>query len=360
MNTHEQERRFISAPPCSLPHAEAVRLYQGFDAERRKKSYALQDIERDLRPGWLVPYLLEVETMLWGRWDYWCEIQLEGELPARAIPRLDFIGLDKSRGNHGQRMLQRCLDALGSGGWSLNRSVESLLDFALFGFGHLQELPDEPRSGAWMALYQLFDLWPLLIWPYDYLGDMMAEAGIGKGANFYPTPHELVEMMTQISYGEGGDHRAQTVHDPCVGTGRMLLHASNHSFRLYGQDISLLACKTTIFNGFLYAPWLVKPFEWDEQNQIVQSEQARMWNRVLRMESVLAGCVEHDESEAPVEAAPVPREVTAQIIERVPSLSLFDEDELGAVIAPRSTRRSTGAKRAATTAPEVEQMLLEI
>ena len=32
-----------------------------------------------------------------------------------------------------------------------------------------------------------------------------------------------------------------TVNDPCVGSGRLLLHASNISLRLYGQDIDPLA-----------------------------------------------------------------------------------------------------------------------
>ena len=57
-----------------------------------------------------------------------------------------------------------------------------------------------------------------------------------------------------------GDARTKTVMDPCVGTGRMLLAASNHSYRLYGCDINPTVIKATLINGFLYAPWLVRPF----------------------------------------------------------------------------------------------------
>ena len=54
---------------------------------------------------------------------------------------------------------------------------------------------------------------------------------------FYPTPHQICEFMTRMTFGEGVDHRKETVLDPCVGTGRFLLHAGNHSLRLYGMDI---------------------------------------------------------------------------------------------------------------------------
>ncbi|MBD1995249.1 SAM-dependent DNA methyltransferase [Leptolyngbya sp. FACHB-541] len=47
--------------------------------------------------------------------------------------------------------------------------------------------------------------------------------------------------------------------DPCLGTGRLLLTASNYSLRLYGQDINDTVIKAALVNGYLYAPWLVKP-----------------------------------------------------------------------------------------------------
>ena len=60
---------------------------------------------------------------------------------------------------------------------------------------------------------------------------------------FFPTPHPVVELMVQISInGEeenanGGDFRLRTVMALRVGTGRMLLHVSNYSYCLYGNDI---------------------------------------------------------------------------------------------------------------------------
>jgi hypothetical protein len=44
-----------------------------------------------------------------------------------------------------------------------------------------------------------------------------------------------------------------------VGSGRMLLHASNFSLCLYGVDIDPLAVAMCKINGALYAPWMSFP-----------------------------------------------------------------------------------------------------
>jgi hypothetical protein len=44
-----------------------------------------------------------------------------------------------------------------------------------------------------------------------------------------------------------------------VGTGRLLLHASNHSLNLWGQDVDPLVVALCKVNGALYAPWLAFP-----------------------------------------------------------------------------------------------------
>jgi len=78
---------------------------------------------------------------------------------------------------------------------------------------------------------------------------------------FYPTPHPVVEFMVRLQMGEAtGDMRAKTVCDPAVGSGRMLMHASNYSLRLYGVDIDPTLVKVTLVNGALYAPWILRPF----------------------------------------------------------------------------------------------------
>ena len=124
-----------------------------------------------------------------------------------------------------------------------------------------------------MRLYQRLNVPALQLFPYDYFGDLLAENAYGKRQGFFPTPHTVVEAMTQMTFvsdlSEGKeeqetDIRLKSVCDPCVGTGRMLLHASNRSLRLYGMDIDETLCKATRVNGYLFAPWLALPFWWLE------------------------------------------------------------------------------------------------
>ena len=166
-------------------------------------------------------------------------------------------------------MLTDALDSIpkhqGSGwqGWSSVPYFRYFLEWMLYGFGHAgqPEPPEEPGGchGASDRLAQVLDL---ALWqqaPYDYLGDLLAQNSYGKGQGFFATPHSVAEFLTRMTLPESVDARAQTVCDPCVGTGRLLLHASNHSLRLYGMDIDPLLCLATLVNGYLYAPWLVKP-----------------------------------------------------------------------------------------------------
>lgn len=181
-------------------------------------------------------------------------------------------------------MLTAALDAIpqhGGGwmGWSGPEHFRFFLHWLLHGLGHAghPEPPSESGhcTGAGARLERVFDL-PL--WqrnPYDYFGELLAQNAYGKRQGFFPTPHHIAEFMAQMTLGSSGtangnadggdaerasgDTRLQTVCDPCVGTGRLLLHASNFSLRLYGMDIDPLLCLATLVNGFLFAPWLVRP-----------------------------------------------------------------------------------------------------
>lgn len=95
--------------------------------------------------------------------------------------------------------------------------------------------------------------------PYDYFGAFISERK-AKGWNssaFFPTPHNVCECMVQMMFcHEDRDTRTLTVNEPCIGSGRMLLHASNFSLRLYGQDIDPLVLACARINGALFAPWM--------------------------------------------------------------------------------------------------------
>lgn len=222
-------------------------------------------------PGWLLPSLLRTDTLLYGRWDYLAQCWEREALPAAPLPKLPFLSApDKAT----WAMLTASLDAIpdhghgGWAGWSGEDYFHFFLQWLLHGCGHAghKEPPLEPAycQGAGERLARVFDLPLLQQNPYDYFGDLLAQNAYGKRSGFFPTPHTVAEFMAQMMFNESDrnnerDTRILTVCDPCVGTGRLLLHASNYSLRLYGMDLDPTLCLATLVNGFLFAPWLVRP-----------------------------------------------------------------------------------------------------
>lgn len=241
-----------------------IELRQTYKIERKK----VKQIHRDLPHGWLLPYLWPIESTLYGRWEYWQECcESIGELPDKGIPQMDFQDLPHPGV---RRMLEDCLDAIGDWqGWDSGKVFSYFFDWLLYGFGHddAPNLPKEPSPGASMKLYQLFDLGALLLWPYDYWGDLLAENKMGKQQGFFPTPHCIVNLITRMTMPMEEDLRLKDFNDPCLGTGRFPLYASNHSLRLTGQDINPMMVKATLVNGYCFAPWLVKPIPWLDERK---------------------------------------------------------------------------------------------
>lgn len=173
------------------------------------------------------------------------------------IPRVEFTPPDQGV----LKNLKTAIEIAGEGG-SLGfgwRAFERLISWIGFALGVAAELPDCPES-VHEKLYRHLDLSSWLLAPSDYLGAIAAEKH-GKGWNvhaFFPTPHPVCEVMASMQLA-GADNRASSVLDCCVGSGRMLLHASNHSLYLYAQDIDPLMIQMTKINGAMYAPWLLFP-----------------------------------------------------------------------------------------------------
>jgi N-6 DNA Methylase len=225
--------------------------------------------ERGKDFGWQLPDLLLLDDKFTGRWDYWFNAMVTKQLPSDLLPPVDF---DTTPHQDTMKMLTATLDSIsghGRGshrGWSSSTYFDYFSQWLLFGLGHggherNGEPPKEPLgcNGASARLLKVFDLEMLLRHPYDYFGDILAECAYGKHNSFYPTPHHVCELMVKVIMPEGEDLRTKTVCDPCTGTGRLLLHASNHSMRLFGMDIDPLLCRLALVNGYLYSPWLVRP-----------------------------------------------------------------------------------------------------
>ena len=221
----------------------------------------LPRIDDDPKPwkyrGWLLLYLQMTEIQLRGtqsRWAYQLELWDTGELPDDPIPPLHFGQPDPTV----YRELERWARLVGydDGGWS---DFRSLMDWFLWGLALARDEPELYRADAAEKLYRQANLGLMLKAPYDYFGAFISERK-SKNWNptaFFPTPHSVVECMVRMLMADGGrDGRHRKVMDPCVGTGRMLLHASNYSLRLYGHDIDPMVLAGCRINGALYAPWM--------------------------------------------------------------------------------------------------------
>jgi hypothetical protein len=155
--------------------------------------------------------------------------------------------------------LQTCLKSNNCDDFSLS----DFMKWLLWGFGEGERSRISAEANEF--LYRTFNLGPLLQHPHDYLGHILTEAKAGYWSNpnaFYPTPnavyHAMAEMQMHNAAKDTGDLKTKSVLDCCVGTGHMLMYASNYSLFLYGQDIDrtcVMACK---INGYLYMPWLVE------------------------------------------------------------------------------------------------------
>ena len=210
--------------------------------------------------GWLLYYrmLLEDCEGIGRRWDFWCRTMLAGRLLDEPIPQIVF---HDSGDREVTKSIERWVHLIDRhrSGWS---AVDTLLDWFLWGFGIARHEPQLPPALN-ETLYRQVNLGPLLLAPHDYLGEWIASHKGNWNPNaFYPTPHSIVEFMVRFTIGgeEQGDKRGKKVLDPAVGSGRMLMHASNYSLRLYGVDIDPALVKVTYINGALYVPWILRPF----------------------------------------------------------------------------------------------------
>lgn len=199
--------------------------------------------------GWLMYYAMLYDPH--KRWNYLQRTLDAGRVLDEPIPRIRFAPSEA-----GRKEWQRWVNiAEQHGSWS---AVGELIDWLAFALGVARE-PSRMKDAVQEKLYRAVNLQPILDSPYDYIGTWLAEQKYAQSGGFYPTPHDVVEMMTRMQFEDGADSRSETVCDPCVGTGRFLLHASNYSLRLFGMEINHTILRACLVNMALFVPWAVFP-----------------------------------------------------------------------------------------------------
>lgn len=213
--------------------------------------------------GWLLAQIIVLDTTHpqgSGRWAYWARTHHAQGVTAADIPPVEFHGEGDSRRVPGLKHLQQLVDyiARSEGFWDW-QAFTQLMDWLGFGM-NLRDKPPrlKPETQKW--LYENFNLELFLTYPGDYIGDYICSIRNGKwNPNaFFPTPIPVVKFMVGITCA--GAKKDSTVLDPCTGTGRMLLLASNYSLRLYGVDIDPLMILAAQMNFTMYAPWGIRSF----------------------------------------------------------------------------------------------------
>ncbi len=75
MNDNQQTQLTIS----NLDQQTRKELRQHFrqqPPQPKRQSDLIPDLKRNLTHGWLLPYLGQIDNLLWGRWQYWARCQV--------------------------------------------------------------------------------------------------------------------------------------------------------------------------------------------------------------------------------------------------------------------------------------------
>ena len=207
------------------------------------------------RKGWLLPYLLRLDEIFFGRWEYWFKIIESDKIPKGPIPQIPFKATEEYSERLVQKNIKECLDR---GAREHSHSLGVFVGWIMWGLGKGEEFPQisEELDDFW---YQRFNMGLFYKESADHWG-MIAMERIGKnnGHGFFPTPASVVKMMTEMTFaGQSLEQQKRaSMMDPCCGTGIMFLYASNHTLNIQGNDISPILVKMAKINAFIYIPWL--------------------------------------------------------------------------------------------------------
>lgn len=220
--------------------------------------------------GWVLPMIMDGHRLLPevpDRWGYHLRILEAQQLPDEPIPQIEFLSRPHPETlKHLHHWIR--LAAHHQSAWTGMTDLIDWMAYALL----VSTTPPRLDDAIQAELYQQVNFLEMVLHPYDYFGDIIAE-GLGNGKwenpnSFFPTPMDVCRLMagmilpdpTHMTPQDILKLRTAKIADPAgSGTGRMLLLASNISLALFGVERDSLVRTASLINGALYAPWLAFP-----------------------------------------------------------------------------------------------------
>lgn len=235
-------------------------MQAGHDADNRLSRRDDELIQRyvDSKSGWsrFRRQLFDLSP----RWQWWSLVLLTRRLPPPvSMPYPKIVFADHLTAETAPvKMIRACLAPFRSD----ERAFEDFLDWLLFAFGDLQTATvAATKEARFRHFSEAFDLALLIEHPGDWIGHLYETENASKGTRdatgFFSTPPTICKAMVQMSMLDAP--LTATVNEPCCGTGRILMEASNYAVHLSGQDINETLVKIAKVNGWLYMPSLVMP-----------------------------------------------------------------------------------------------------
>lgn len=178
-------------------------------------------------------------------------------------PPIDFLSFGDPGFDQTLNMVVDYLHAIPKWWSSANyRFMPAFVAWMLYSLGHptVPKLPEEPEKGAWKRVAKALKLELLILYPADYFGHLLATEQYGQWSSlkFYPTLQTCARLITasaaSASYYLSGHQGPFCAFDPCIGTGRLCLEASNCCRALVGWDRDPLLLQIALLNFVLYAP----------------------------------------------------------------------------------------------------------
>jgi hypothetical protein len=252
----------------------------------RKRSATPEHVaQRTAQRGWLFETLVALESVIHGRWRYWLAIldrgTISGPVDVWAIPQVPFAdtaashqptlkpwGLPEPSADLAAQCGSRAeavANIQDTFGWAFARGarLDEVVEWWLWAFGSSTP-KQKPKldPAVEVRLYCGVELHRLIAHPADWaahIATLYYGDNGGRHCGWFPTPISLCNLTVAMTFGQHpeADLRTKTCVDPCVGTGAMLLPASNYSLRISGMDIDRTMVMLCQWQAYLYVPWMI-------------------------------------------------------------------------------------------------------